>query len=81
MQADFEFADVNAFRHRFNKEKKLAGKEWVTDFSTIHQLALGTAAQCSVGRIIVFRRMQLLGVLLTLSSPVMPCGVILFICH
>jgi hypothetical protein len=55
VQRGFEFAEVNALRHRFNKEKKLAGKDWVPDFSTIHQLALRSAEQYSI----VFSRMVL----------------------
>jgi len=30
MQMCFEFADLNS-RHRFNKEKILAGKEWMRE--------------------------------------------------
>lgn len=58
MQLAYEFAERNNIAHRFNKESKLAGKNWVLAFCKRQRLTLRAPEKCSLGRAIGFNRVQ-----------------------
>lgn len=54
----YEFAEANEICHRFNRQNKLAGKDWTQCFLRRHNLSLRTPQKTSVGRIMGFNRIQ-----------------------
>jgi len=55
----FQYAELNSINHRFNKEKKIAGYDWVGSFINRHGLSLRTPQKTSVARIMGFNRVQI----------------------
>lgn len=58
-QFGFQYAELNNINHRFNKEKKIAGYDWVRSFINRHSLSLRTPQKTSVARIMGFNRVQI----------------------
>jgi hypothetical protein len=58
MQLAFDFAEMNGLSHRFNTEKRLAGKDWAVSFCMWLSLKLCTPEQCSIGSVTGFSRVQ-----------------------
>lgn len=58
MKVDFEYADNNNVSERFNKEKKMAGKDWLKGFCSRNNLSLRTPEECSMARAIGFNKVQ-----------------------
>ena len=54
----YEMAEKNKLDHRFNKETRLAGKDWVYSFSKRNKLSLRTPEPTSIGRCMGFNRIQ-----------------------
>lgn len=55
----YNFAEKNNLSHRFNKEEKLAGKEWLRGFLKRHpELSLRRPTSTSVSRAIGFNKPQ-----------------------
>lgn len=55
----YSFAENNGLQHRFNKEKKMAGTEWLRLFMKRHpELSLRTPTSTSVARAIGFNKPQ-----------------------
>ena len=55
----YTFAEINGLDHRFNKEKKMAGTEWLRLFMRRHpELSLRTPTSTSVARAIGFNKPQ-----------------------
>lgn len=54
----YQFAELNGLGHCFNKEKKMAGKDWVYAFCKRNGLSLRSPEKCSVGRAMGFNREQ-----------------------
>lgn len=55
----FDFAEKNGLEHRFNKEKKMAGTEWLRLFMKRHpDLSLRSPTSTSVARAIGFNKPQ-----------------------
>jgi hypothetical protein len=48
MQLAFHFSEMNGLSHRFNTEKRLAGKDWAVAFYKRQGLTLRTPEQCSI---------------------------------
>lgn len=55
----FQFAEANNISHRFDKESKLAGKDWALTFMKKYRLSLRTPQQTSLARIMGFNKVQL----------------------
>lgn len=58
MSLAFQFAELNGIKHRFNKEKKAAGRHWTRDFALRNGLSVRNPEKCSVARAIGFNRVQ-----------------------
>lgn len=58
MKVAFEYAEINNVSERFNKEKKMAGKDWLKGFCSRNNLSLRTPEQCSMARAIGFNKVQ-----------------------
>jgi predicted RNA binding protein YcfA (HicA-like mRNA interferase family) len=54
----FEYAERKGIHHRFNKEKKTAGKDWVITFCERQNLSIRMPEKCSLGRTIGFNEVQ-----------------------
>lgn len=54
----FQFAQLNGLAHRFNENKKMAGKDWVYSFCKRQNLSLRAPEKCSLGRAMGFNRTQ-----------------------
>lgn len=55
----FKYADENNIPHPFNKESKLAGRDFTRAFMKRHRLSLRTARKTSLARVMGFNRIQL----------------------
>lgn len=54
----FEYAEANNIDHPFNKERKMAGKDWLSTFIKVNNLALRAPEATSIGRSMGFNRTQ-----------------------
>lgn len=54
MELAFQFAEKNEIPHRFNSQKKLAGKHWLSDFCKRQGLSIRNPEQCSIARAMGF---------------------------
>lgn len=54
----YQYAEMNNIPHRFNDEKKMAGRHWVTSFSSRQNLSLRMPEKCSLARASGFNRTQ-----------------------
>lgn len=54
----FQFAEKNSINHRFNKETKMAGKDWVRSFCKRHHLSARIAEKTSLARASGFNEVQ-----------------------
>lgn len=52
----FQFAEQNGIPHRFNKNLKMAGKDWAQNFSKKHHISLRQPESTSVGRLMGFNK-------------------------
>lgn len=52
----FEFAEQNNIPHRFNKEKRMAGKDWLRNFTHKYQLSLRKPEATPLGRLMGFNK-------------------------
>lgn len=58
MKIAFEYADINNVSDRFNKEKRLAGKDWLKGFCQRNNLSLRVPEKCSMARAQGFNKVQ-----------------------
>lgn len=54
----YEFAENNGIAHRFNKEVKLAGQEWLKKFMKSFGFSFRTPESTSVGRLMCFNKIN-----------------------
>lgn len=54
----FQYAEMNNFSHRFNKDKKTAGRNWTRAFAKRNNLSLRSPEKCSLARAVGFNRVQ-----------------------
>lgn len=54
----YQFAEVNHISHRFDTEKKMAGKHWVQAFAARNSLSVRSPEKCSLARTIGFNKIQ-----------------------
>lgn len=54
----FEYAERNQLNHRFNKDKKSAGKDWIHAFCKRHQLSLRSAEKTNLAPAAGFNKPQ-----------------------
>lgn len=52
----FDFAEEHKIEHRFNRNRKLAGKDWLTNFIKENKISLRTAEATSVARLMSFNK-------------------------
>lgn len=52
----YEYAVAKNIPHRFNNEKKMAGRDWYLAFTKINQLSLRIPEGTSLGRLLGFNR-------------------------
>ncbi|XP_030745251.1 uncharacterized protein LOC115890301 [Sitophilus oryzae] len=52
----YDFAEEQGITHRFNKERKLAGKDWLSNFIKDNKISLRTAEATSVARLMSFNK-------------------------
>ena len=52
----FSFADRQNINHPFNKETKMAGKEWMHSFMNRHDLSIRTPQSTSLARVVGFNK-------------------------
>lgn len=58
MKIAFDYTEMNGVSNRFNKEKKMAGKDWLKGFCKRNKLSVRTPEQCSMARAIGFNKVQ-----------------------
>ena len=58
MRTVYEFAEANHCADRFNKDKKLVGNDWISDFCKRHWLSVRNHEQCSLARAHGFNKVQ-----------------------
>jgi hypothetical protein len=54
----YQYAEINNLPHRFNKEKKTAGRSWTRAFAIRNNLSLRSPEKCSLARAVGFNRVQ-----------------------
>lgn len=58
MKVAFDYAEMNGVSNRFNKEKKMAGKDWLKGFCKRNKLSVRSPEQCSIARAMGFNKVQ-----------------------
>ena len=56
MKLAFEFADCNGIAQTFNRDKEIAGKNWLYGFYTRHNLSVRSSQKCSLRRMMGFNK-------------------------
>lgn len=58
-KAVYQYAEANKITHAFNRNRKLAGKDWTFSFMHRYGLSLRTPQQTSLARMMGFNRVQM----------------------